>query len=86
MRWTHRRAAELQEELLAIWQRERKTVVFVTHSIEEAIYLPIASCVSTPRPARIERVLDVPFGRPRTEDVKSMPQFVELRRGRSGSR
>jgi NitT/TauT family transport system ATP-binding protein len=71
----------LQDELLAIWQRERKTVLFVTHSIEEAIYLADRIVLLTPRPARVERVLDVPFGRPRTEDVKSDPTFVELRRG-----
>jgi NitT/TauT family transport system ATP-binding protein len=70
----------LQDELLAIWQRERKTVLFVTHSIEEAIYLADRVVLLTPRPARVERVLDVPFGRPRTEDVKSDPTFVELRR------
>ena len=70
----------LQDELLAIWQRERKTVVFVTHSIEEAIYLADRIVLFTPRPARIERVLDVPFARPRTEDVKSTPEFVDLRR------
>jgi NitT/TauT family transport system ATP-binding protein len=70
----------LQDELLAIWQRERKTVLFVTHSIEEAIYLADRIVLLTPRPARVERVLDVPFGRPRTEDVKSAPTFVELRR------
>jgi NitT/TauT family transport system ATP-binding protein len=70
----------LQDELLAIWQRERKTVLFVTHSIEEAIYLADRIVLLTPRPARVERVLDVPFGRPRSEDVKSDPAFVELRR------
>jgi len=70
----------LQDELLAIWQRERKTVLFVTHSIEEAIYLADRIVLLTPRPAKVERVLDVPFGRPRTEDVKSDPTFVELRR------
>jgi len=70
----------LQDELLAIWQRERKTVVFVTHSIEEAIYLADRIVLFTPRPARIERVLEVPFGRPRTEEVKATPEFVELRR------
>jgi NitT/TauT family transport system ATP-binding protein len=70
----------LQDELLAIWQRERKTVLFVTHSIEEAIYLADRVLVFTPRPARIERVLNVPFSRPRTEDVKSSVEFVELRR------
>ena len=70
----------LQDELLAIWQRDRKTVLFVTHSIEEAIYLADRIVLFTPRPARVERVLDVPFGRPRTEDIKSDPSFVELRR------
>jgi NitT/TauT family transport system ATP-binding protein len=70
----------LQDELLAIWQRDRKTVLFVTHSIEEAIYLADRIVLLTPRPARVERVLDVPFGRPRNEDVKSDPAFVELRR------
>ena len=70
----------LQDELLAIWQRERKTVVFVTHSIEEAMYLADRIVLFTPRPARIERVLEVPFARPRTEDVKSTPAFVDLRR------
>ena len=70
----------LQDELLAIWQRERKTVLFVTHSIEEAIYLADRIVLLTPRPARVERVLAVPFGRPRSEEVKSDPTFVELRR------
>jgi len=70
----------LQDELLAICQRERKTVLFVTHSIEEAIYLADRVLIFTPRPARIERVLDIPFDRPRREDMKSDPAFVELRR------
>ena len=70
----------LQDQLLDIWQRERKTVLFVTHSIEEAIYLADRIVLLTPRPARVERVLEVPFGRPRSEDVKSDPAFVELRR------
>ena len=69
----------LQDELLAIWQRERKTVLFVTHSIEEAIYLADRVLIFTPRPARIERVLEVPFGRPRREELKSDPRFVGLR-------
>jgi NitT/TauT family transport system ATP-binding protein len=70
----------LQDELLSIWQQARKTVVFVTHSIEEAIYLADRVVVLTPRPARIERIVDVPFARPRTEAVKSDADFVELRR------
>jgi len=70
----------LQDELLSIWQRSRKTVVFVTHSIEEAIYLADRIVLFTPRPARVERILDVTFPRPRIEDLKSTPAFVELRR------
>ena len=69
----------LQDELLAIWQRDRKTVLFVTHSIEEAIYLADRVLIFTPRPARIERVLEVPFERPRREEIKSDPRFVGLR-------
>ena len=47
---------------------------------EEAIYLADRIVLLTPRPARVERVLEVPFGRPRIEDVKSDSAFVELRR------
>ena len=52
----------LQNELLDIWQKEKKTVLFVTHSIEEAIYLADRIAVITPRPARVDRIIDVPFG------------------------
>ena len=69
----------LQDELLKIWETERKTVVFVTHSIEEALYLADRIVVITPRPARVDRVISVPFRRPRTEEVKSAPEFVELK-------
>jgi NitT/TauT family transport system ATP-binding protein len=69
----------LQDELLRIWDAERKTVVFVTHSIEEALYLADRVVVITPRPAKVDRIIPVPFRRPRGEDVKSLPEFVELR-------
>lgn len=69
----------LQNELLDIWQKEKKTVLFVTHSIEEAIYLADRIAVITPRPARVDRIIDVPFERPRTEDIKSRPEFLEMR-------
>jgi NitT/TauT family transport system ATP-binding protein len=69
----------LQDELLRIWNSERKTVLFVTHSIEEALYLADRIAVITPRPARIDRLVEVPFGRPRDEAVKADPRFVELR-------
>ncbi len=70
----------LQDEVLRIWQNERKTVVFVTHSIEEAIYLADRVVIFSPRPARIERIVDVPFPRPRTEELKTSVPFMEMRR------
>ena len=69
----------LQDELLRIWNAERKTVLFVTHSIEEALYLADRIIVITPRPARIDKIIDVPFARPRDESVKTDSEFVELR-------
>ena len=70
----------LQDELLHIWQRDQKTVLFVTHSIEEAIYLADRIVVFTPRPARIDRIINVPFARPRSEELKTTVPFAELRR------
>ncbi len=70
----------LQIELLRIWEAERKTVVFVTHSIEEAIFLADRIVVMTPRPGRIERIIEVPFPRPRDESIKASPEFLALRR------
>jgi NitT/TauT family transport system ATP-binding protein len=70
----------LQEELLNIWDKQRKTVIFVTHSIEEALYLADRIVVMSPRPGRIGQVIDVPFERPRREAIKSTPEFLEMRR------
>jgi NitT/TauT family transport system ATP-binding protein len=55
----------LQDELLRIWAEDRKTIVFVTHSIEEAIYLADRILVMTYRPGRIKRDVTVPMPRPR---------------------
>jgi NitT/TauT family transport system ATP-binding protein len=69
----------LQEELLQLWQRERKTVIFVTHSMDEAVYLSDRVVVMTPRPGRVAEVLDVPLPRPRPADeVRRDPKFVDL--------
>ena len=70
----------LQDELLRIWQTDPKTVLFVTHSIEEAIYLADRVIVLSPRPARIQRDIPVPFGRPRDEMLKTSPEFLAIRR------
>ena len=69
----------LQDELLGIWSKEQKTVLFVTHSIEEAIYLADRIAVITPRPAKMDQLIEVPFERPRHESIKSLPAFLELR-------
>jgi len=69
----------LQEELLELWQRERKTVIFITHSMDEAVYLSDRVVVMTPRPGKVAEVLDVPLERPRSADqVRGDPKFVEL--------
>ena len=72
----------LQEELLALMERanERKTMVFITHSIDEAIVLGDRIAVMSSRPGHIKEVLDLPFGWPRDADtVRSDPRFAELR-------
>jgi NitT/TauT family transport system ATP-binding protein len=69
----------LQEELLDLWQREKKTVIFVTHSMDEAVYLSDRVVIMTPRPGRVAEILDVPLPRPRASDnVRRSPEFVEL--------
>jgi NitT/TauT family transport system ATP-binding protein len=72
----------LQEELLQLMERpdERKTMVFITHSIDEAILLGDRIAVMTARPGRVKEVLDMPFGWPRNADaVRSDPRFTEFR-------
>jgi NitT/TauT family transport system ATP-binding protein len=66
---------EMGHELLRIWQRHRKTVIFVTHSIREAVWLADRVVVMTARPARIAEIVDVDFERPRTEKMQFLPKF-----------
>lgn len=62
----------LQEELLAIWERRRTTVVFITHSMEEAVLLGDRVVLMSPRPGRVDEIVDVPLPRPRSSDVDSV--------------
>jgi NitT/TauT family transport system ATP-binding protein len=66
---------ELGFELMRIWDKEKKTVVFVTHNITEAILLADRVVAMTPRPGRIARVVDVDLARPRTIDMEFTEKF-----------
>jgi NitT/TauT family transport system ATP-binding protein len=70
----------MQDELLRIWESERKTVVFVTHDLEEAIYLSDRVIVMSPRPGRIVANEAVTLRRPRPADVRVTDDFVAARR------
>jgi NitT/TauT family transport system ATP-binding protein len=71
---------QLQEELLKIWAQTETTVVFVTHSIDEAIYLSDRVVVMQARPGRIKEEVTVDLPRPRWEgDIKADPRFAQLR-------
>lgn len=69
---------ELNVELLKIWQEKRKTVLFVTHSISEAIFLSDRVIVMTPRPGRIKNIFEVDLPRPRDITFKANPAFGKL--------
>jgi len=67
---------QLQDDLLRIWSRERKTVLFVTHNISEAIYLADRVVVMSPHPGRSKNVLRPELPRPRTADMHETPEFM----------
>ena len=66
----------IRSDLQLLWMERRPTVVFVTHSIEEAVQLSSSVCVITPRPGRIERMIDIDLPWPRDLEVKSSPAFT----------
>ena len=69
----------MQELLLGIWERERKTVIFVTHDIEEAIFMASRVIVMTARPGRIKADITVDLPHPRHYTIKTSPEFSELK-------
>jgi len=68
----------MQAELLKIWSKAKKTVVFITHQISEAIYLADRVVVMSARPGRVKEIFRVPFGRPRDLSLKREPRFLAL--------
>lgn len=69
----------LQEQLLRLWEHERKTVIFVTHSMDEAVMLGDRVMLMTPRPGRVKEIIDVPLKRPRTDELEKSSAFVEIK-------
>ena len=69
----------MQDLLLQVLAAEGKTVLLITHSVDEAIYLSSRIVVVTARPARVRTVIDVPFAYPRSESVHEDPRFAALR-------
>ena len=70
----------MQEWLLEVWQTDRKTILLVTHDVEEAIYLSDHVHVMSPRPGRIQMSFEIDLPRPRPIEVITTPEFVALKR------
>ncbi|MER7278734.1 ABC transporter ATP-binding protein [Dactylosporangium sp. NPDC000244] len=68
----------LQEVLLKVWEEDRRTVIFVTHSLEEALVLGDRVVVVSARPGRVVSDIRVPFERPRPSDLRGTPEFAAL--------
>jgi NitT/TauT family transport system ATP-binding protein len=69
----------LQFELLRIWERNNKTILFVTHSIDEAIFLADRVAVMTARPGTVKQLIDIPLPRPRTDGIRNSKEFAAVR-------
>jgi NitT/TauT family transport system ATP-binding protein len=71
----------LQDELMRIWEKTQKTIIFVTHSIDEAVLLADRVVVMSPNPGRIKAIVDISLKRPRTsEEMRISPEFAQTRR------
>ena len=69
---------KLHEDLLRIWRKTNKTIVFVTHNIQESVFLSDRVCVLSPHPGRLSAVVDIDLPRPRTKEIKETPEFTAL--------
>jgi NitT/TauT family transport system ATP-binding protein len=69
---------EMNLLLLDLWAEQRKTIIFVTHSIPEAVFMADRVLVMTPRPGRLARDITIDLPRPRTLDMQSSQYFVEM--------
>lgn len=67
----------MQKELLSLWEQTKKTIIFVTHSVDEAVYLSDRIVVLSPRPGTVREVMEIPWSRPRD---RTNAEFAEVRR------
>lgn len=71
--------SQLQEELLETWQKEKKTVFFITHDVEEAILLSQKVIIMSARPGRIKEIVDINIPYPRSQETKMQDDFLETK-------
>jgi ABC-type nitrate/sulfonate/bicarbonate transport system, ATPase component len=69
---------KLHDDLLAIWRKTNKTIIFVTHNIQEAVYLSDRICVLSPHPGRLSAVVDVTLPHPRDKSIKGTMEYTNL--------
>jgi len=69
----------LQEELLGVQKEFSQTILFVTHNIEEALFLGDKVLVLSHRPAHVKSLVNIPFSKPRSPDIRNDPQFLKLK-------
>ncbi|CAM5724887.1 hypothetical protein SANTM175S_05596 [Streptomyces antimycoticus] len=70
---------QLQDQLLDTWTKERRTVLFITHDVDEAVYLAGRVVVMAARPGRVHRIVDVDLPYPRTEEIRLSAEFARIR-------
>ncbi|GHV30878.1 ABC transporter ATP-binding protein [Synergistales bacterium] len=70
----------LQIELLRIWEADKKTIVFITHSIDEAILLSDRVAFMTSQPGHVKEIINIDLPRPRTEDIRNSEEFARIRK------
>ncbi|MEU8354818.1 ABC transporter ATP-binding protein [Nonomuraea sp. NPDC048882] len=70
---------QLQDQLLDTWSQDQRTVMFITHDVDEAVYLASRVIVMAARPGRVQRIIDVDLPYPRTEEMRLSPEFGRIR-------
>ena len=70
---------KLQDQLLDTWSKDRRTVMFITHDVDEAVYIAHRVIVLAARPGRLQEIINVDLPFPRNEEIRLSPEFTEIR-------